>query len=609
MKKHILLISLFIITIFAQNSVTDNISVLLNQKDKDESWIDSMLALTEDFRNSDADLMLPFVKKIIEESKNLDYEDGFVKSSILYSDYLESLRNHALSKSNLFDLLENSDEKHKANIFASLAWNYFDTKDLDSALHFIQEAENSLVDKNSLVAAKVNTTKGMIKGDLGSYDEAISAFLISAELFKKMNEKTSLAVAYNNIAILNEEMKYHSKAIQYYKKAIELNLATENYTGLAGNYSNLGNSYRESDSLDLAFKSYKKGLKISEQINNQEKLASTYLNLGNFYKEQNNLKDAFTLYEKALAICKSEDIDFGKMIVYANMGQAYEQKGNYNKAIAYHDSSYNISNELNIPRIKAEILHSYVSLYQKMNRYDKAFHALQEAVTIEDTIFSSEQKTKFLELQEKNERLKIEKQLLKFENHSITNHLVFSYLVILFAISLIILSWFIYKRKIYKKEIELRNIELEKEIIKSKSYESELINRAIQIAAINENNRIVKENLQNISVAQPDVKNKELRKVIRNLDNSLVSNKAWEEFQFRFNEIHIDFYRNLINEYPDLSTTEIKILSLIKLNLSTKEIAEITNKSVRTIENQRNSIRKKMKLAPTENLGAKILSL
>jgi DNA-binding CsgD family transcriptional regulator len=61
--------------------------------------------------------------------------------------------------------------------------------------------------------------------------------------------------------------------------------------------------------------------------------------------------------------------------------------------------------------------------------------------------------------------------------------------------------------------------------------------------------------------------------------------------------------------YPDLKPSELKLCSYLRLNLSTKELAEILNKSVRTIENARFSIRKKMGLGPEDNLVGKLIAL
>jgi len=58
----------------------------------------------------------------------------------------------------------------------------------------------------------------------------------------------------------------------------------------------------------------------------------------------------------------------------------------------------------------------------------------------------------------------------------------------------------------------------------------------------------------------------------------------------------------LLKKYPNLSLTELKLCALLVLNISSKEIGELTSRSVRTIEFTRLNIRKKMNLSTDENL-------
>lgn len=65
----------------------------------------------------------------------------------------------------------------------------------------------------------------------------------------------------------------------------------------------------------------------------------------------------------------------------------------------------------------------------------------------------------------------------------------------------------------------------------------------------------------------------------------------------------------LVKKYPTLSPVELKVSALLSLNLTSKEIAEITERSIRTVEFTRNSIRKKMNCKPGSNLVNHIISV
>jgi DNA-binding CsgD family transcriptional regulator len=70
----------------------------------------------------------------------------------------------------------------------------------------------------------------------------------------------------------------------------------------------------------------------------------------------------------------------------------------------------------------------------------------------------------------------------------------------------------------------------------------------------------------------------------------------------RFQNVHIDFYKNLGEKFPDLSPNELKMCAFLKLNMSTKEIAALTYQSQDSIRQARSRLRQKLGVAKEENL-------
>ena len=77
---------------------------------------------------------------------------------------------------------------------------------------------------------------------------------------------------------------------------------------------------------------------------------------------------------------------------------------------------------------------------------------------------------------------------------------------------------------------------------------------------------------------------------------------TYEEFKYYFEQVHQSFYENLQKAYPSLTYKDIRLCSFLKLGLSSKEIASITFKEVRSVESARNRLRKKMELEADVNL-------
>ncbi len=97
-------------------------------------------------------------------------------------------------------------------------------------------------------------------------------------------------------------------------------------------------------------------------------------------------------------------------------------------------------------------------------------------------------------------------------------------------------------------------------------------------------------------------KNQEmLRSFIQKYKND-VSENFWREFNMRFVEVNKDFYTRLNEKYPELTPGQRKLCALLRLNLSSKEIASITYQETNSINVFRTRLRKVVNIDKDENL-------
>ena len=68
----------------------------------------------------------------------------------------------------------------------------------------------------------------------------------------------------------------------------------------------------------------------------------------------------------------------------------------------------------------------------------------------------------------------------------------------------------------------------------------------------------------------------------------------------RFKEINAGFYDKLLNQYPDLTQSELKLCAYLRLNMSSKEISDLTGQRTETLEKARYRLRKKFELTNSE---------
>ncbi|WP_326982343.1 hypothetical protein VUJ46_19495 [Chryseobacterium sp. MYb264] len=80
---------------------------------------------------------------------------------------------------------------------------------------------------------------------------------------------------------------------------------------------------------------------------------------------------------------------------------------------------------------------------------------------------------------------------------------------------------------------------------------------------------------------------------------SILAQKNDPSFYFRFQEVYPEFQKKMLELYPGLRNTELILCAYIFLGFTIKDIAEYTFKSVNTIRNRKQNLRKKFSI-PTE---------
>jgi DNA-binding CsgD family transcriptional regulator len=76
----------------------------------------------------------------------------------------------------------------------------------------------------------------------------------------------------------------------------------------------------------------------------------------------------------------------------------------------------------------------------------------------------------------------------------------------------------------------------------------------------------------------------------------------WEQFAVHFNKVHSNFLIMLKEKFPNLNAHELKLCAYLRMNLTSKEIAQLLGISVRGVEISRYRLRKKLQVSTETNL-------
>jgi ligand-binding sensor domain-containing protein/DNA-binding CsgD family transcriptional regulator len=158
-----------------------------------------------------------------------------------------------------------------------------------------------------------------------------------------------------------------------------------------------------------------------------------------------------------------------------------------------------------------------------------------------------------------------------------------------------------------KEIISLKNENLEAELhYKNKELATKtmhLVDRGRLLLDIKDelNNRIKKLNTPDLTY--------QFRSVFKLLGDTEKNDDDWNNFAIYFDEVHNNFLSTLKVKFPSLSSTDLKLCAYLRLNLSSKEIAQLLNISLKGVEISRYRLRKKLQLSTDVNLYDFLITL
>lgn len=161
------------------------------------------------------------------------------------------------------------------------------------------------------------------------------------------------------------------------------------------------------------------------------------------------------------------------------------------------------------------------------------------------------------------------------------------------------------KRQQYLHQLEIEKTENELVILRNEKLNTEidfknaeLATTAMHLVQKGELLSKIKSDLSHIAKTLDNEKAvASIKKMMKVLGEDERIDNDWEHFAQHFDKVNSDFIRILKENHPDITPNEIKLSTYLHMNLSTKEIAQLMNISVRGIEISRYRLRKKINLA------------
>lgn len=249
-------------------------------------------------------------------------------------------------------------------------------------------------------------------------------------------------------------------------------------------------------------------------------------------------------------------------------------------------------------------VHSYFLLqdiYRSVGRYKEAYESLMLFAEIYTRQHNSEN---IVELSSLINQLEIERaeqlhreQEVAYEQERLHHRMMMRVYIVGLVIMVIVALLLLSRYRLQRKNHKLLNAKAEQEL----NYKSEIIKiQRLQQFEEQKNIDAILEEL-NVVVGATDIREmrNELRRIIRHLQQGDASSGDWAEVEKTLLS-NDTFFDNLLKEFPNLTKNERKLCTFIHMNLSTKEIANITHQSTGSINVARSRLRQKFGLTDSD---------
>jgi tetratricopeptide (TPR) repeat protein/DNA-binding CsgD family transcriptional regulator len=484
---------------------------------------------------------------------------------------------------------------------------------------------------------------GMAHSHQGNYHEAQREVSQACELYEELGDMALLARTTGTLANLYAESGDPLKAIKSYHSVLALFEQLGDRPGSAMVTGNIGSVYARLGEYARALEYLQSALVLFRQLGDERNAIRLTGHIGHIHNYLGDYDRAFEQLHATLEMHRSLGDAEGMAHMRTGIARVHFERGEHRQAVDQYQSAVEMFEQVGAHSLAAMARADMGSCYTSLGEYARALGELQSALAVYEQIGSRKgighATGRLGELYSTAEfdgydPDRAEELLLQGIDHATEGG--WKELVVEFHQSIARHyeqqgKWkesHHHLRKYYELHEELQNLEahrkaqqfehqkqiaeiekqraveqaqMEIQRMKAEQIEKDLGNATLQLLAQTELLSDLRHDLLKIARKIPptDPGARELRERVKNLPCQSVD---WEKFDRQFRSVHPEFIQRLTERAPDLTMTELRICTMLRMNLKSSEMAQIFCITESGVEFHRKHIRKKLKLGREEKL-------
>ena len=338
---------------------------------------------------------------------------------------------------------------------------------------------------------------------------------------------------------------------------------------------------------------------------------------------------------KALEIYKDKHDQTGELYAKRYEANLDLRSGQEGRALTNANAALKQSRAMKADEITLSLLDILSDAHQRLGHLDQALDYSRQYRSLSDSVFSAEKSRTVAELQYAYESEKKDNEIQQLRAEEEQQKLVIIIVSIgavaaLFLMVVIALSKRVQLLKHREREMQLKaahekaehekyEAEVERRIEeeKNKKLQVELESSQRELTTstlyIHQKNRLleeVQEELEKLADRASNAGQKDhFSQISKNLQTHMKFENDWDNIILHFEKVHPDFFNKLRSLCPDLTANELKQAAYIRINLNSKEVANLLNIDQASVKQSRYRMKKKLQLPQDEDLTGFIMSL
>ena len=503
--------------------------------------------------------------------------------------------------------------EQEGNIENLLGLNEWERSDYPAAIRHYKLADSIFTaindtEGNEIVLANL----GIIYYEQASYDTALTYYTRSLKKALVRNNPLTLSDLYTNIGLVYHDVGNFAKAIQYNRLSLVMDTHGNNLAGQAKSYTNLAECYFGLRQYDQALDYTARGLKLHEQMNDAKGVERTTLNLAHIELRMGNISGAKEAAQKSLRTSTAIGDKRGILIGLALLGSIRIDAGEYAAAISDLEKAAELADEQQSVKYQTAVALLLAKAYEKLGDGNKAIFWYNRFTAYNTKLSENHVENQLAELEIFLETRTLKEKIDRLQVANASSRLkkkiaVGTGIVLTIVVTVIYFT----QRAKYRRRQNRAQLQLVQERSKRKALANNVSEMERELEANRKELLLFVSSLseeQEQRMQQPPASDR--TEELAQLESSrILTEEDWQEFRKRFDNVFPGYLATLRRQFPAITTAELRLVALLQLRLSSRQISLMLGISPESVKKLRQRLRKKLSIPASEKLESYLESI